>query len=328
MPSSTTASDGLSHRRGSTTTTLLPTGDDMEPKVLAVKEGHHIRLLTWDNLPAWQRDNTFILTGYRRASSSYRASLASLTYLHNETVNIWSHLLGALFFLLVGAAGAYAAVFLEHEIAPRYATASLADVLVFACFFAGAVACLGMSATYHALSNHSRAVARWGNKLDYAGIVVLIVGSYVPALYYGFWCHPELMTMYQSTITLLGFGCGMTAWLERFRTPPWRPLRAAMFVGLGLSGIVPVLHGLKLYGREALERRMSLSWVVGHGALYVTGAFIYAVRWPERSFPRRFDIWGSSHQIFHFFVVAAAATHFVGMGKAFDYHHGGMAAEC
>jgi adiponectin receptor len=58
------------------------------------------------------------------------------------------------------------------------------------------VVCLGMSATFHTLSNHSDTVAKWGNKLDYTGIVALIVGSYVPALYYGFFCLPNLMTAY------------------------------------------------------------------------------------------------------------------------------------
>lgn len=71
---------------------------------------------------------------------------------------------------------------------------------------------------------------------------------------------------------------------------------------------------------------MSLSWLLAHGAMYVFGAFLYAARWPERSYPKRFDIWGSSHQIFHLFVVMAAATHLYGMGRAFDYHHGPEAA--
>ena len=42
---------------------------------------------------------------------------------------------------------------------------------------------------------------------------------------------------------------------------------------------------------------------------------------PERWHPGRFDIWGSSHQIFHVLVVLAAATHLVGLLKAFDHEH-------
>lgn len=44
-------------------------------------------------------------------------------------------------------------------------------------------------------------------------------------------------------------------------------------------------------------------------------------RIPERWRPGAFDIWGSSHQIFHVLVVLAAATHLVGLLKAFDYEH-------
>ncbi|KAK2038252.1 hemolysin III family channel protein [Colletotrichum somersetense] len=278
-------------------------------------------LVLWDDLPAWRRDNAFILTGYRPDSNSYLGSLRSLAYLHNESVNIWSHLLGAVAFIVAGAV-------LHSVVAPRYGTAAPADVLVFACFFAGAVACLGMSATYHAISNHSPEVAKWGNKLDYSGIVFLIVGSYVPALYYGFYCHPGLMKFYLSTIALLGLGCGAVSWVEFFRAPEWRTFRACIFVALGASGVVPVLHGAAVYGRAEMEARMSLSWVVLHGAMYILGAFLYAFRWPERSSPGTFDIWGSSHQIFHFFVVAAAATHLYGMAKAFDYHHSARGSLC
>lgn len=142
--------------------------------------------LLWDDLPPWRRDNAYILSGYRRTSNSYLVSLSSILDIHNETVNIWTHLLGAAGFSAGG-------LVLYRAAAARYASATDADRLVFACFFAGAFLCLGMSATYHALTNHSAAVAKWGNKLDYTGIVLLIVGSYVPAMYYGLFCHGEMM---------------------------------------------------------------------------------------------------------------------------------------
>lgn len=119
-----------------------------------------------------------------------------------------------------------------------------------------------------------------------------------------------------------------------------------MFVGLILSGVVPVVHGLAIYGRQVLEDRMSLSWVAAHGAMYILGAVLCRerqhvhvktadaeadcrpqVRWPERSCPGAFDIWGSSHQIFHVFVLAAA-THLYGMAKAFDHHYSVMGSQC
>ena len=50
-----------------------------------------------------------------------------------------------------------------------------------------------------------------------------------------------------------------------------------MFVAMGLSAVVPVLHGLQLYGYEQLEKQIGLSWVVLQGALYIAGAALYAV---------------------------------------------------
>lgn len=50
-----------------------------------------------------------------------------------------------------------------------------------------------------------------------------------------------------------------------------------MFIGLGLSGVVPVVHGIRIYGYQGLEERASVSFVVLQGALYIFGAVLYAV---------------------------------------------------
>ncbi len=177
----------LRQRRLSTTETIVSAAKQVEAKV------EQALLVLWDELPHWRQDNSYIYSGYRATSNSYWRSFTSLAYLHNESVNIWTHLLGAVGFTAGG-------VFLHSVVAPRYDTASASDVLVFSCYFAGAFLCLGMSATFHTLCNHSPEVAKWGNKLDYTGIVFLIVGSYVPALYYGFFCQPTLLTVYLYTV--------------------------------------------------------------------------------------------------------------------------------
>lgn len=150
----------------------------------------------WHEIAPWQRDNAYITSGYRPASNSYLKSWASLFYVHNESVNIWTHLLGAVFFFTTS-------YFLYGELKPRYETASHQDLWVFGCFFAGAVACLGMSGTYHTISNHSHEVAVWGNKLDYLGIVFLIWGSFIPVLYYAFEDEPGLRKTYWTMVRTL-----------------------------------------------------------------------------------------------------------------------------
>lgn len=147
----------------------------------------------WNDLPGWQQDNHYIHSGYRPASNSYSTSAQSLGYLHNESVNIYTHLIGAII-------AAISAVYMYAAIRPRFQYASDEDVLVFGCFFLGAVVCLGMSATYHLISNHSERVAKMGNRLDYMGIVCLIWGSFIPSIYYGFSAEPSLVRLYWTMV--------------------------------------------------------------------------------------------------------------------------------
>ena len=147
--SSAAPSSPLSPAPESATKALVQAAKHAEARV----ERALLRLLRWDELETWQRDNAYIQSGYRPATNSYRGSLASLARLHNESVNIWTHLVGALVFAAAG-------LFVYAVAAPRVESATAADLLVWACFFASACTCLGMSATFHTLSNHSDRVAK------------------------------------------------------------------------------------------------------------------------------------------------------------------------
>lgn len=196
MASSTT----VRRRRGSSPSTTTTNGSSLLDQAKAVEKKIEAKLiLAWHELEDWRRDNAFIISGYRPTSNSYLGSFSSLFYLHNESINIWTHLLGSVLFTTLGGAAFY---FYEKLVAPRYTSATWTDVLAFGCFFAGAFLCLTMSATFHALNNHSPAVAKWGNKLDYTGIVFMILGSFVPTMYYGFYCLPELMDIYLTGVSL------------------------------------------------------------------------------------------------------------------------------
>ena len=51
-----------------------------------------------------------------------------------------------------------------------------------------------------------------------------------------------------------------------------------MFVGLGASGVIPIVQGIQTWGYAAMDERMGLSFVILQGAIYIFGAFLYAVR--------------------------------------------------
>jgi len=57
-------------------------------------------LLTYEALPEWLADNQFIKTGYR-VNLGWRLSAKSICKLHNETMNVWTHLTGFAFVLVL-----------------------------------------------------------------------------------------------------------------------------------------------------------------------------------------------------------------------------------
>jgi adiponectin receptor len=229
-------------------------------------------------------------------------------------VNIWSHLLGAILFVILAGVAHFRTL-------PYFSTITLQDRTVFTIFFTSAIACLAMSCIYHTITCHSEAVGKFGNKLDYLGIVFLTAGSFVPSIYYGFYCHKELRYSYWTMISVFSIVTALFATQDRFRTPQWRPVRAGMFILLGLSAIFPILHACQKYSFEQLADQMGLRCLISQGLFYITGASLYALRIPERFSPGTFDIWGSSHQLFHIFVVLAALTHYYGLLQGYFYWH-------
>lgn len=104
-------------------------------------------------------------------------------------------------------------------------------------FFAGAIICLGMSFAFHTVHCHSECVGKLFSKLDYCGIAMLIMGSFVPWLYYGFYCDFQPKVIYLSIVIVLGMTSIVVSLDERFSEPKYRFLRAGVFAGFGLSGV-------------------------------------------------------------------------------------------
>ncbi|KAI8326485.1 HlyIII-domain-containing protein [Martensiomyces pterosporus] len=272
------------------------------------------RTLVWDELPAWMQDNQYIRSGYRPPSNSFARCFASILYLHNETGNIFSHLLGALMFLVL-------CFTVTQRIFPEFATVDWQDIATVYIFLLGAVGCMGLSALFHTVSCHSQGVQKAYNKCDYVGIVFLIVGSCVPIFCYAFYCHPRLKLFYLSLIFALGALTVVLVVAPKFATSEYRPLRAATFVALGLAGAIPAIHTTLAFGWSYTINAVQIHYMLLMGGFYIAGAAIYGARIPERWWPGKFDYWLHSHQIFHVFVVIAAVFHYIGVIKALRWTH-------
>ncbi|XP_044742988.1 adiponectin receptor protein [Chrysoperla carnea] len=261
------------------------------------------------NLPRWLQDNDYLHMGHRPPLPSFSACFKSIFRLHTETGNIWTHLLGCVAFIGV------ATYFLTRP----SGEIQLQEKLIFSSFFIGAIVCLGFSFAFHTLSCHSEFVGKLFSKLDYCGIALLIMGSFVPWLYYGFYCDYQPKIIYLSVVIVLGISSIVVSLWDRFSEPAFRPLRAGVFMFFGLSGVIPAIHYGIVEGWLNAISQASLGWLILMGCLYILGALFYALRVPERFFPGKCDIWFQSHQIFHILVIAAAFVHYHGITEMAMY---------
>lgn len=272
------------------------------------------RTLSFAELPEWLKDNEFIVSGYRGELHSWRKCLNSVFgYLHNETVNIHTHLHASVlfvFFLLTFNTS----YFIPHE------DVSWADHAVFMAFLSSAAFCLFCSAFFHTSSSHSKEVSARCNALDYSGIIVLILGSTYPCLYYGFFCEPYYRLCYLLLFTAAGLAAAYIVLSPEYRGPTGRHARTNVFISFGLCGVLPVSHLSLSHGINVLQE-MGFHWLLAAGAMYIAGATLYANRVPERLAPGKFDLFFSSHQIFHVFVILAALSTYACVLAAFDHRH-------
>lgn len=190
---------------------------------------------------------------------------------------------------------------------------------VFLIFLVGAILCLGFSWTFHTFYCHSETVGKLFSKLDYCGISLLIMGSFVPWVYFGFYCHFTPKLIHLSIVTILGLVAMCVSLLDKFSTPKWRPLRTTVFISFGLSAVIPAVHYGFVEGWFNNISQKALGWLILMGVLYITGALLYVLRVPERWAPGKFDFWFHSHQIFHVFVVAAALVHLQGVSELAEH---------
>ena len=150
-------------------------------------------LLSYDEIPPWYQDNSCIRHGYRPVMSHIQTCFESLTYLHNETANIYSHLLPGI--LAMAGQG------LMYKAFPwYYPQATTRDYMIVAFHLCSTSICFGLSALYHTLMNRSAHSSDLWGRIDYTGIIILMLGDFVSGIYMAFYCEPILQNTYWTMV--------------------------------------------------------------------------------------------------------------------------------
>lgn len=287
------------------------------------------RLHYYHEIDEWQQDNHFIRSGYVKETSSFSNCFNSLFYLHNESINIHTHLLPSFFAFLV------IIYYVNYELPIYDNYLGVWEKLNFLQFGMAVTACLLISSTYHCVKSHSDTVSKLGNKFDYFGIVILITCSLNSIVLFSFYDEPFWKFTFIIIFLGLATTCTVLTLDPRFATNVYRPLRSLMFILFGLSGILPLIAAVKLYGYSAAVERSCAGWLVLEGISYISGAVLYAMRVPERfthvdedetslldkPLSGKFDIFGHSHQIFHVMVLVGAFCHWMSLVGCYHYLH-------
>lgn len=286
------------------------------------------RLYYFHELDEWQQDNHYILSGYVKETSSYLNCLKSLTYIHNETGNIYSHFVPS---VLVAV---FVGNFVGWEMEKYNNDLRYWEKLNFTQFGFAATFCLALSALFHLFKCHSPSVCKFGNQCDYLGIIIMITCSLISIMLFAFYDIPNWRNFYVSLFLALGGICTIVTFNKKFSTPQYRPFRSLMFILFGLSGVLPVLTAVSIFGVESASERSKAGWLIAEGFFYIFGASLYAMRIPERFSHKesdnrllenpvsgKFDLFGHSHQIFHVMVVIAAFCHWKALVGCFEYLH-------
>ncbi|KAF0273291.1 hypothetical protein FOG51_01793 [Hanseniaspora uvarum] len=218
----------------------------------------HKRPLHYFELPFPYRENKYIINGYRfydfknsmksifslkpvftkptyslKHECSESNSIPHLYHWHNETVNIWTHLVAAFYFL-------YKFV----TFVPVYKTKS--QNISISVFFLMSFLCFMLSSLWHTLSGWN--VVKRRSKaccLDYSGISMLIVSSIVAVQ-----CAivPIVENQYNLQMyawigvsVLLLFMSLVLNWHPKFDTPESRSMRILVFVSMAVVGNISII---------------------------------------------------------------------------------------
>lgn len=166
--------------------------------------------------------------------------------------------------------------------------------LAVAIYAASLSALLGTSALYHRVEWKRPDVRRWMRRLDHSMIFFLIAGTYTP-----FALLVLNGPMADAILAVVWIGAVIGAivemvWIEH---PKW--VAALVYLSLGWVAVL---------GFPGLWEEMGVAGtllVAAGGLLYTVGAVVYATQRPNPN-PRVFGY----HEIFHLFVILAAAAHF------------------
>ncbi|XP_071356861.1 progestin and adipoQ receptor family member VII, a [Trachinotus anak] len=238
----------------------------------------------------------YISTGYRPLNQNWRYYLLSLFQRHNETLNIWTHLLAFLVFVVKLCQLAETVDFVSDP----HSWPLLILILSSLTYTAFSVAA-------HLLGGKSELCHYSFFFLDYIGVAQYQYGSAVVHFYYAVdeTLHRHMHGVFMPVTTILSslscLGCCYGKYCNH-SLPTW-VRKVCQVVPSTLAYVwdsSPV--AVRLLSWSTASDDPAVLYHFGQVAFFLSCAFFFTCPLLERIFPGRCDFVGQSHQLFHIFL--------------------------
>jgi hemolysin III len=169
-----------------------------------------------------------------------------------------------------------------------------AKVISLAIYGVSLIFLFSASATYHMVRVKDKALEIF-RKVDHAAIYLLIAGTYTPFCvnsFSGFWQWGMLSIIWSLALI------GIIVKVFYIRAPRW--FNAGIYLVMGWLCIAAIGQML------AVLPVWVISWLIAGGVIYTLGAVVYITK----IFNFKPGVFGF-HELWHIFVILAAAAHFV-----------------
>lgn len=247
-------------------------------------------LLRVDQAPTYMREDS-ITTGYRK-KLSYKACFSSWFWIHNETLNIWTHLIGFGIFVCC--------LFWVIWSPPRQVN-SILELIPLIVQLLSYMACMLSSTLFHTFSCHSEDVHKYWRYTDHFGILAALFGTYVSLISNTFTCFPPWKYVHLSVVIALFIWVILFKCISTKKKSSNCEIPLDIFIYVATYSAVPIAHWAWLQGGImqpvvlAKLQQIIIPFIAG-----TIGLFFYVTHFPERIFKAgSVDIVGSSHQIWH-----------------------------
>ena len=241
-----------------------------------------------------------ILSGYRATNQPWTFYLRSLFWIHNETANIWTHLLAPVLSISL--------VYSFRKDIDFSTNISSHGLLVFT--ITSTISFLS-SALAHLFHSKNELVHYIVFSLDYIGIALYGYGYGIMVyycsgneLFYNTMGNffPIIHALLASNITI----CGIIA-RTKYRNKQCLPRKYLQVFSAGSSVIFCQLVVMfRMYETSGIT--ITHSYHMYQLFLSFTNGLLFSMHQPERAYPGKFDIWGHGHQWFHLSVICCALS--------------------